>query len=188
GWLIGLSGVAVSGVALVLFDPAASGQLGGMTVSAAGVLCCAVYTVAARRWIGASDSTVAVVLAQETWALALAAGLVVASSLVGGAVAPVAVTPATLASAVVSGLLYYGFAYWLYLAALRTVPAAVAATSFYLIPLFGLAAAGALGERLEPIQWLGAAVVMGAVGGVAAIQRRAGGAGAARIPVASAPS
>jgi probable blue pigment (indigoidine) exporter len=63
-----------------------------------------------------------------------------------------------------SGVLYYGLAYWLYLSALRDVPASVAAVSFYLIPIFGVAGAFLfLGERLEPSQWVGVAVVLAAI-------------------------
>jgi drug/metabolite transporter (DMT)-like permease len=47
---------------------------------------------------------------------------------------------------------------------LRRVPASLASVSFYLIPIIGLAASALiLGERLEPRQWLGAVVVLGAV-------------------------
>ncbi len=74
---------------------------------------------------------------------------------------PENVSAAGWLSAVVSGVLYYGAAYWLYLSGLREVPAPFAAVSFYLIPIFGLAAAFLLlGERLNPQQWLGAGVVI----------------------------
>jgi len=78
-------------------------------------------------------------------------------------VLPSAVTPGGLTSALVSGILYYGLAYWFYLTALRDVPASVAAMSFYVVPVFGIAGAWGTGERLEPLQWLGAAVVVGSV-------------------------
>ena len=85
----------------------------------------------------------------------------------GGAVRPEAVSLTGWASAIGSGVLYYGVAYWLYLSALRTVPASLAAASFYLVPVFGLAAGFLLlGERLDPGQWLGIAVVSVAVVGI----------------------
>ena len=44
------------------------------------------------------------------------------------------------------------------------MPASAAASSFYLIPVFGVAGSFVfLGERLDPVQWLGAAVVLAAV-------------------------
>jgi drug/metabolite transporter (DMT)-like permease len=64
-------------------------------------------------------------------------------------------------------VLYYAAAYWLYLGALRRVPASIAAGSFYLIPIVGVAAGSlVLGERLGPGQWLGAAIVLAAVLGI----------------------
>ena len=69
-----------------------------------------------------------------------------------------------MASAVASGVLYYAAAYWFYLTALRRVPASLAATSFYLIPIFGMAGGAlVLGDRFQPIQWVGVAVVAVAV-------------------------
>ncbi len=67
-------------------------------------------------------------------------------------------------AAVVSGVVYYGLAYWLYLSGLRWIPASVAAVSFYLVPVFGIGAAAVFGERLAPVQWVGAIVVVAAVG------------------------
>ena len=87
-----------------------------------------------------------------------------ASSRVSGQLTIGPVSPLGWASAIVSGLLYYATAYWLYLSALRELPASVASASFYLIPVFGVAASVILlGERLEPIQWVGAVVVVVAV-------------------------
>ena len=43
-----------------------------------------------------------------------------------------------LATAALSGLMYYAAAYWLYLAALRVVPAGVAGAYFNAIPVFGV--------------------------------------------------
>ncbi len=41
------------------------------------------------------------------------------------------------------------------------VPASLAAVSFYLIPVFGVATGFLfLGERLDPRQWVGAAIVL----------------------------
>jgi drug/metabolite transporter (DMT)-like permease len=48
------------------------------------------------------------------------------------------------------------------------VAASLAASAFYLIPVFGVAGGWAfLGERLEPVQWLGAAIVLAAVTAIA---------------------
>ena len=96
-------------------------------------------------------------------ALALATVVVLVLGAGGQVVLPTGLTTGGIASAIVSGLLYYGLAYSFYISALRHVPASVAAVSFYLIPVFGIAAAWLYGERLQPMQWLGAVVVVGAV-------------------------
>lgn len=154
---------AVAGLLLVLFDPAASGSALGVGLTIAGVLACAIYTVATRRWLLGTDSTFAVVLAQQTHALGLAIVVVVGLAVTGQAIIPERVSAAGLASAAGSGLLYYALAYSFYLSALREVRASIAAASFYLIPVFGLAGGWLVGERLEPMQWIGAVVVIASV-------------------------
>jgi drug/metabolite transporter (DMT)-like permease len=60
-----------------------------------------------------------------------------------------------------TGLLYYAFAYWLYLAALKHVTAALAGASFNLIPLVAIAGAYVLlGERLSGVQIAGALLII----------------------------
>ena len=162
--LIAVSVVALSGMLLVIYQPGSTGTPLGVALTLAGVACCAVYTVVTRRWIASSDSTAQVVVAQQAYALGLAVVLAAALWLVGGAVRPESVSPAGWASAVGSGVLYYAMAYWLYLAALRNVPASIAAVSFYLIPVFGVAGGFLfLGDRLQPGQWAGALVVFAAI-------------------------
>jgi drug/metabolite transporter (DMT)-like permease len=161
--LIALSLVAASGMALILAEPASGGQWPGVVLTLIGIGCCAAYTIVARRFVGASDSTAQVVLAQQAYALGFAAVVGVAAALLGGA-NETTVTTLGLASAVASGVLYYAAAYWFYLSALRTVPASLAASSFYLIPVFGVAAGSLLlGDRLEPVQWIGVGIVAVAV-------------------------
>ncbi len=162
--LVILSLVAVGGMLIVIYQPGSGGSPIGILLTLAGVGCCAVYTVITRRWISSSDSTAQVVVSQQAYALALALVLVAAAWILGGAVLPVAVSPTGWASAIASGVLYYGLAYWLYLTGLRNVPASIAAASFYLIPVFGVAGGFLfLGERMEPTQWVGAAIVLGAI-------------------------
>jgi drug/metabolite transporter (DMT)-like permease len=138
----------------------------GIVLSLAGIGCCVLYTIATRRWLPELPSTLGVVVAQEVYALGFAAVVLLGVAAAGGQVVPTSLTPIGVGSAVVSGFVYYGLAYWFYLAGLRHLPASTAAVSFYLIPLFGVAAATALGERLEAIQWLGAAVVITAVASI----------------------
>ena len=163
--LVLLSLVAVAGMLLVIYQPGGAESVIGVLLTVAGVACCAVYTVITRRWISTSDSTAQVVVAQQAYALAVAFVLVLAAWVLGGAVRPEVVSPIGIASAVGSGVLYYGLAYWLYLTGLRRVPASIAAASFYLIPIFGVAGGVLLlDERLAPSQWVGAAIVLAAIG------------------------
>lgn len=164
--LVVLSLVAVIGMLLVIADPAGIGddQAIGVVLTLAGVACCAVYTVVARRWLGTADSTAQVVFTQQAYGLAFAIVVLAVVAVAGGAVHPTSITATAVFAAIVSGALYYAGAYWLYLGALRGVPASRAAVSFYLIPVFGVAAGVViLGERLDPRQWLGAALVVVAV-------------------------
>lgn len=169
--LIIASIAAAIGAALVIGQPA-GGELLGVSLTIAGVAACAVYTVICRRFIAASDGTAPIVLAQQAHALAFMVLAVAVLGLAGGNIGLAGLTAAGLASAVVSGVLYYAAAYWLYLSALRELPASIASAAFYLIPVFGLAGANlALGERLDPQQWLGAVLILGAV--LAIFQRQA---------------
>jgi probable blue pigment (indigoidine) exporter len=183
--LVAASLVALAGIVLVIYQPGGQGSWLGIALTIAGVACCATYTVVTRRWLPTSDSTLQLVAAQEAYGLGFALVLVVAAWAQGVAAWPGTVTPEALVSAVISGLLYYGLAYWLYLSGLRHVPASVAAISFYLIPVFGVAGGFALlGERLEPIQWAGALIVLAALGWIV---RRSTAAVAEPLGVAAEP-
>jgi drug/metabolite transporter (DMT)-like permease len=166
GFVVGTA-IAVGGLLLVVFDPAATGDVAGVALTVAGVGVCAVYTVAARRWLpGTSDSTFGVVLAQQAYALGLVLVVLAGMWAAGQQVVPSHLSVIGAASAGVSGLLYYTLAYLCYLFALRSIPASVASASFYLVPVFGVALASVVGERLEPVQWLGAVLVVGAVAAI----------------------
>jgi drug/metabolite transporter (DMT)-like permease len=153
---------------LILADPATGGQWPGVALTLIAIGCCAAYSIIARRYAGASDATAPVVLAQQVYALAFAAAVGLVAAVLAGGSGGATVTPLGLLSAVTSGVLYYAAAYWFYLSALRTVPASLAASSFYLIPVFGVAAGSLmLGDRLEPAQWIGVAIVAAAVASIA---------------------
>ena len=103
---IALSLVAVGGVAVILYDPAAStGQVIGVVLTLAGIACCAAYSVITRRWIPGARETSQVILAQQAHALAFALVLVVVVGVAGGAISPSSLTPLGMVSAVGSGAL-----------------------------------------------------------------------------------
>jgi drug/metabolite transporter (DMT)-like permease len=113
------------------------------------------------------------VAAQQAYALAFAIALFGLVGLVGGRVA-LPSSPLGWGSAIASGVLYYAAAYWFYLTGLRAAPAFIAAASFYLIPVFGLAGSFMLlGERFDLHQWVGVVVVIAAVVGLARAQATA---------------
>jgi drug/metabolite transporter (DMT)-like permease len=182
-WVVGWSMVAILGLLLVVDDPAASGAPIGILLTVAGVGCCAIYTVVARRSLPEAQETSQVILAQQAYGLVVALGLLMAVVAAGAWDAPPRLTLGGAASAIASGALYYGGAYWLYLSALRRLPASIAASSFYLIPILGLVGAGALlGERLSAGQLAGALVVCGGVFMVLRQPPRNAGAGAIAMP------
>lgn len=160
---LGLSlGVALAGVLLVVYQPGAAGDPGGVALTLAGVGCCAVYAVLARRFI-LDDASLTVALAQQVVALIFAVMLATGAEAAGAAGWAVGRLDAgDWLGAVVSGVLYYGLAFWLYLTGLRHVPASSAGAFLPLIPVFGVAGGYLVGERLEPRQWFGAALVVAA--------------------------
>jgi probable blue pigment (indigoidine) exporter len=163
--LIAMSVLAVGGIFLVVYEPTSvGGQILGVALTIAGIACCAAYTVITRRLIPDARETSQVVLVQQAYGFLLAVGLAAVVVILGGDLVPTAISPLGITSGVLSGILYYAAAYWLYLGALRRVPASIAAASFYLIPIVGVTAGAVLlGERLGMSQWVGALVVLGAV-------------------------
>jgi len=154
--------VAVLGVVLVVYQPGATGDAVGVALTLAAVGACALYTVLTRRLL-IDDGSLWVVLTQQAAALGFAVVLTAIVQGAGGDGGSVAsMTPLTWVGAAASGILYYGAAFWFYLAGLRQVPASVAGAFLPLIPVFGVAVAHLTGERLDPRQWLGAALVVGA--------------------------
>lgn len=166
GRLSALSTVAILGVLLV------SGILGGSALAAewrstalilAGVLCCALYTVLARR-LNVETDTLFSLAVQQSAALIWAAALwPFERTLAGTATAFPADGPTWIGSGL-AGLIYYALAFWFYLRGLRRVSASLAGAMLNLTPVFGVAGGYLfLGERLAPLQWLGAGLILAAV-------------------------
>ena len=168
--LVAMMAVAVLGALLVVYQPGASGSGTGVALTVAAVTACALYTVLVRRLL-LDDASVSVALVQQSAALGFAvllAGLV--QAMAGDALAAWSVSPQTWLAAAVSGVLYYGLAFWSYLAGLQHVSASVAGSFITLVPVFGVGAGYLAGERLTAQQWLGAVVVIIAIAVVAVQQ------------------
>jgi drug/metabolite transporter (DMT)-like permease len=169
---------AAAGGVVLLSLPHAAGLGGGSVLGdglvAVGALLAAGYVTVSRRLIGGFSPLPLAALQQGVgllWVLAVLAVLP-ASELT----APVRLPLPTLLQAAATGVVMYALSFWLYLSGLRRVSASRAALFLALIPVFGVAGAAlALGERLTPLQWVGAAVVVGAVQGVVRAERRATG-------------
>jgi probable blue pigment (indigoidine) exporter len=169
--LAGSVGVAIVGVLLVVYQPGATGDAGGITLTLVSIGFCAVYTVLTRRLM-LDDSSLNVVLVQQATALIFAAVLSTVVGLAGGTGWDLGGLGAgAWAGAAASGVLYYGLGFWFYVSGLRHVPASYAGAFLPLIPVFGVAAGYLVGERLEPRQWLGAVVIVAATA-VIALGRR----------------
>lgn len=154
--------VAFAGVLMVVYRPGAAGTTAGVGLTVGAVAACALYTVLARRLL-LDDASVSVALVQQLAALGFAVLLLLAVRVVGnpdGLADLNGLPPQTWLAAAASGVLYYGLAFWLYLTALRGVPASVAGSFITLVPVFGVAAGHLVGERLTDRQWVGAVVVV----------------------------
>jgi probable blue pigment (indigoidine) exporter len=163
GSLVAAMGVAFVGVVLVVQRGGSDGAALGVLLTLAGVGCCALYTVLCRQAL-VDDSTLPVVLVQQTAALGFSGALTLGAAMLGRVAVPLDVPPQAWLSAIGSGVLYYAIAFWFYLNGLRRVPAAVAGAFINLIPVFGVAAGYVLlDERLSTTQWLGAAAVLASV-------------------------
>ncbi len=178
--LVGLVALATCGVLLVsgLANGDASSTMSmGSALILAGVLCCAIYTILARNLTADPLFTVAVQQSVAfAWVLAIWPVELRFIDLPGVAAVPFR----DVATIVFSGLLYYALAYWFYLRALRSMPASVAGSFFNLIPVFGvIGSLILLGESLTPLQWLGAALIVGAA--MVVLRRKIDGPGAGPI-------
>ncbi len=167
------AGVALGGVALVVARPGIRLSIAGVSLTVAGVAACAVYTVMSSRYLG-EESTLGVVLLQQSSALGFTVLLAIGALISGHAGSLADVSAIGWASAMAAGALYYGVAFWFYLHGLRTCSPGVAGLFINLVPLFGVTSAAVLlGERLATRQWIGCATTLAAVTTVALIQARA---------------
>lgn len=173
--MLGLAALATLGIVLVIAPDAGAfsgqGSLAGDALILAGTFFAALYVIATRRLVGRMDPLPLSALQQSVgllWTLGvLAAALLLGLAALGLDGVPLPV----LLLAAASGVIQYALAFWLYLFALQSLPANVAGFCLTLIPVFGIAAAFAfLGEALNGVQWLGAALIIVSVAIVSRLQ------------------
>ncbi|MFH1555201.1 MAG: DMT family transporter [Pseudomonadota bacterium] len=178
-WVLGCSAFAILGVLFVtvfgtgdlgtgdLRGDAGTGDLRGDALVFVGTGFAALYVVASSRMV-AGLPTLTLALLQQTLGLLFALGLLTVALATGWEEWQVPPLGAVLV-AVLTGVVQYAMAVWLYLTALRDLPAPVAGGFLALIPVFGVAGAVLLlGERLAPMQMLGCALVVAAMAAMAA--------------------
>jgi drug/metabolite transporter (DMT)-like permease len=175
GWLLGerltrpllvLALLAALGVGLVAGTDVSAGGIGsslGNLLVMASLLFCSLYLVWSRRWVAGVNPVVLVAL-QQTVGLAWTLAVWPVELAQGGFASLAHLGPGVWLWAASSGIVYYALGFCFYLAGLKRAPASLAALFLSLTPVFGLAGATLfLGERLQPAQWLGAAVILAAV-------------------------
>lgn len=155
---VGCLVAAMSGIALIVGAPSSGAALGGVLLTLAAVVSCAVYSVVVRA-LHLVDGTLPVVWLQQVAALVFALLVyAVAAGPTGSVSAP---TSVEAVAAALGGVFYYGLAFWLYVAGLRRTYASRAGMYLTLIPVFGLVfSAVLLGERFTAQQAVGAVVVI----------------------------
>ena len=155
---------AVLGALLIVFQPGVGGTLFGVSITLISVGLCALYTVFARAF-SIDETAIVATLAQQIAALTFAVVLTLGVGVISdGGLSLEGISGSSWLLAVLSGLLYYALGFSLYLGGLKHVAAALAGVFLTLIPVFGIAGAMVVGERLEPRQWVGAIIVVVSVG------------------------
>jgi drug/metabolite transporter (DMT)-like permease len=173
--LLVCAALAIAGVGVVAgLDITGGGStsvLGNLLI-AVGVCCCALYTVVTRRMV-ANGSPLLIVALQQTAALLWALLIWPIELWHGGMASLVPISLGFWAWGAAGGLVYYAFAFWLYVVGLQRAPAIVAAMFLNLIPIFGVASAYlVLGERLTLAQWGGTVLILAAVTAIIRLQHQ----------------
>jgi drug/metabolite transporter (DMT)-like permease len=172
-----VAAIAGAGVLLVILpdlDGLGGGSLQGDALVGLATLLAAVYVIVSRRLVGGMAALPLVALQQTVGLLWSVLALLAAAALGWTTLDLQALTPGAIALAALTGVLQYAVAFWLWLIGLRHLPASRATLFLALIPVVGVAGgAVALGERLGPSQWVGAAVVLLAVQALVRAERAA---------------
>jgi len=172
--LAAFSLLATLGVVLVAgvdLNARGNGILIGNLLTLVGVFFCSAYIVLTRRIVSILDALPLVALQQTvSWVGVLA---IWTTELMGHPPQNfLTISPAIWGWAVVSGAVYYGLAFWLYITGLKRTSASVAGFFINLVPIFGIAGAYIfLTERLSPIQWVGAILILFSVANIFRLQR-----------------
>lgn len=177
--ILSLAFLATIGIVLValpdIADGAGEGALLGDILIAIGTLFAALYVIATRRLVLTIDPLPLSAL-QQSMGLLWVVFVTLAGLVLG--IVPLGLNGVAwevFLLAAVSGIVQYAMAFWLYLYALRRLPANIAALYLALIPVFGVGAAYAfLGESLVLVQWIGAVLIVASAAAVVRVSGRRG--------------
>lgn len=163
--------VAVGGVIAIVMGGEfgmASNRFMGLAFALMSTVSAAVYTVWMRGLSGKIDVLTALIVVQST-ALLVSVLVIGLSHLLRWA--PTGSGSLFVAlSAFGTGMIYYGAAFYVYLIGLQVTEASKAGIYLSLVPVFAIGLAWVvLGERLSPLQWIGASVVVLAVVGLSVL-------------------
>ena len=167
--------VAIMGAILVIgVSPGLDndGLLLGNLLIVLAVLCCAIYTVLSRKSVE-KVNPLSLTAVQQSVSLGWALLILLIWQFNRGTFDTLGnLEPNSWFWAIISGLVYYALAFWFFISGLRQMPATEAGLYLNLIPIFGIVGAYIfLGERLTPIQWIGALLILFAVVGISILQK-----------------
>ncbi len=165
-----LVAVAMGGVILITAT-AAEGAGGGSVIGnlliLIGTIFAAVYAVTSRVLV-ANVAPLPLAAMQQSVGFVFVLILLVGAWLFGLEHLPESIPAPLIILALVSGVVQYALAFWFYLLGLQVLRAGTAAAILTLIPVFGVGGATLfLGEELAPSQWIGCAIVIGAMAAMA---------------------
>ncbi|HEY9802576.1 MAG TPA: DMT family transporter [Leptolyngbyaceae cyanobacterium] len=166
--LLILVGIASTGVILVIGVDINSARSGGLSLIGdllivLGTLCASVYVILSSRIVenvpplllAASQQSIGFIWAVLIWSTGILKGTALDLSTVDINV---------WILAIISGIVQYALAFWLYLTALKNLPAKIAALFLTLIPVFGVGGSYLfLNEKLVVSQLIGGILIMLAV-------------------------
>jgi drug/metabolite transporter (DMT)-like permease len=155
--------VAMVGVALVIgsdLHGLGHGDPCGDALVLLGTLFAAIYVVASSRLV-THIAPLPLAALQQSVGLGAALTLLASALTLGVEQLPSAVTPGLGLLAVASGVVQYALSFWFYLFGVKVLPVGVAGLFLTLIPVFGVGGATIfLGERVTPLQALGAVLIL----------------------------
>ena len=174
--MLGVAVLAALGIILVIapdaYEFSGQGSLIGDALVLAGTFFAALYVIATRHLVRRHDPLPLSAL-QQSVGLVWTLGVLAAALLSGLAVLGLhGLSASVLLLAAASGVIQYALAFWLYLFALKSLPASAAGFYLTLIPVFSVAAASAfLGETLTLAQSIGAVLIVCAAAAISRISR-----------------